>query len=94
MTCGSETVDGNVPYAVGDRVIIREAGLMNGSVGTVRGTRQANTCSQVRARSYNGGDMNEDQDQRIAEDEGEPRGVEAEERDIERLEERTEHANR
>lgn len=38
--------------------------------------------------------MNEDQDQRIAEDEGEPRGVEAEERDIERLEERTEHANR
>ncbi len=35
-----ETVDGNVPYAVGDRVIIREtireAGLHNGSVGTVR----------------------------------------------------------
>jgi len=35
-----ETVDGKVPYAVGDRVIIREtireAGLFNGSVGTVR----------------------------------------------------------
>ena len=35
-----ETVDGNVPYAVGDRVIvretIREAGFFNGSVGTVR----------------------------------------------------------
>jgi len=35
-----ETVDGNVPYAVGDRVVIREtireAGLHNGSVGTVR----------------------------------------------------------
>jgi len=40
-----ETVDGNVPYAVGDRVIIREtireAGLMNGSVGTVRGIDNA-----------------------------------------------------
>jgi len=40
-----ETVDGNVPYAVGDRVIIREtireAGLMNGSVGTVRGIDDA-----------------------------------------------------
>ncbi len=40
-----ETVDGNVPYAVGDRVIIREtireAGLMNGSVGTVRGVDDA-----------------------------------------------------
>ncbi len=37
---GLETVDGRVPYAVGDRVIIREtireAGLFNGSVGTVR----------------------------------------------------------
>jgi len=35
-----ETVDGKVPYAVGERVIIREtireAGLFNGSVGTVR----------------------------------------------------------
>ncbi len=35
-----ETVDGKVPYAIGDRVIIREtireAGLFNGSVGTVR----------------------------------------------------------
>jgi len=40
-----ETVDGNVPYAVGDRVIIREtireAGLYNGSVGTVRGIDDA-----------------------------------------------------
>jgi len=36
-----ETIDGRVPYAVGDRVVIREtireAGLYNGSVGTVRG---------------------------------------------------------
>jgi ATP-dependent exoDNAse (exonuclease V) alpha subunit len=36
-----ETIDGRVPYAVGDRVVIRktirEAGLFNGSVGTVRG---------------------------------------------------------
>jgi hypothetical protein len=40
-----ETVDGKVPYAVGDRVIIREtireAGLFNGSVGTVRGIDDA-----------------------------------------------------
>jgi len=40
-----ETVDGNVPYAVGDRVIvretIREAGLYNGSVGTVRSVDDA-----------------------------------------------------
>ena len=40
-----ETVDGNVPYAVGDRVIIREtireAGLHNGSVGTVRAIDEA-----------------------------------------------------
>jgi len=36
-----ETIDGRVPYAVGDRVVIREtireAGLFNGSVGTVCG---------------------------------------------------------
>jgi hypothetical protein len=36
-----ETIDGRVPYAVGDRVVIREtireAGLYNGSVGTVHG---------------------------------------------------------
>jgi len=36
-----ETIDGRIPYAVGDRVVIREtiweAGLLNGSVGTVRG---------------------------------------------------------
>ncbi len=36
-----ETIDGNVPYAVDDRIIIREtireAGLINGSVGIVRG---------------------------------------------------------
>jgi len=35
-----ETVDGKVPYAIGERVVIREtireAGLFNGSVGTVR----------------------------------------------------------
>ncbi len=40
-----ETVDGRTPYAIGDRVIIREtireAGLINGSVGTVRGTGDA-----------------------------------------------------
>jgi len=40
-----ETVDGKVPYAVGDRIIIREtireAGLYNGSVGTVRGIDDA-----------------------------------------------------
>jgi hypothetical protein len=40
-----ETVDGKVPYAVGDRVIvretIREAGLINGSVGIVRGIDEA-----------------------------------------------------
>jgi hypothetical protein len=40
-----ETIDGNVPYAVGDRVIvretIREAGLINGSVGIVRGIDDA-----------------------------------------------------
>ncbi len=40
-----ETVDGRTPYAVGDRVIIREtiheAGLINGSVGTVRGIDDA-----------------------------------------------------
>ena len=36
-----ETVDGVTPYAIGDRVVVREsikeAGLHNGSVGTVRG---------------------------------------------------------
>ena len=40
-----ETIDGNVPYAVGDRIIvretIREAGLINGSVGIVRGIDDA-----------------------------------------------------
>jgi hypothetical protein len=40
-----ETIDGNVPYAVGDRVIIRDTlrdlGLFNGSVGTVRGIDDA-----------------------------------------------------
>jgi len=40
-----ETVDGKTPYAIGDRVIIREtireAGLINGSVGTVRGIDDA-----------------------------------------------------
>jgi hypothetical protein len=40
-----ETIDGNVSYAVGDRVIIREtireAGLINGSVGIVRGIDDA-----------------------------------------------------
>jgi len=40
-----QTVDGNVPYAIGDRVIvretIREAGLYNGSVGIVRGLDDA-----------------------------------------------------
>jgi len=40
-----ETIDGNTPYAVGDRVVIREtirdAGLYNGSVGTVRGIDDA-----------------------------------------------------
>jgi len=40
-----ESADGNVPYAVGDRVIIREtireAGLFNGSVGIVRGIDDA-----------------------------------------------------
>ena len=40
-----ETVDGKTPYAIGDRVIIREtiheAGLINGSVGTVRGIEDA-----------------------------------------------------
>jgi ATP-dependent exoDNAse (exonuclease V) alpha subunit len=36
-----DTVDGSTPYAIGDRVVVREtikeAGLFNGSVGTVRG---------------------------------------------------------
>jgi len=40
-----ETVDGRTPYAIGDRVIIREtireAGLINGSVGMVRGIDDA-----------------------------------------------------
>jgi len=40
-----ETVDGKTPYAIGDRVIIRETirkvGLINGSVGTVRGVDDA-----------------------------------------------------
>jgi len=40
-----ETIDGATPYAVGDRVVVREtirdAGLYNGSVGTVRGIDDA-----------------------------------------------------
>lgn len=40
-----ETTDGKTPYAIGDRVVmretIREAGLFNGSVGTVRAIDEA-----------------------------------------------------
>jgi len=47
-----ETVDGKTPYAVGDRVVVREtineAGLFNGSVGVVRGIR--NDTLQIERR--------------------------------------------
>ncbi len=49
-----ETIDGNVPYAVGDRVIvretIREADLINGSVGMVRGIDDATLQIERRDR--------------------------------------------
>ena len=47
-----ETIDGKTPYAIGDRVVIREtireAGLFNGSVGVVRGIE--NDTLQVERR--------------------------------------------